>query len=210
MKAFLRIVLLMQALLDLLIGAVMLVSPWATRLLEADFALPDAGVPGQLTGVLLLMAGGLCWRATVDGRLSVTVARLRGHANWANALVLLVWVFGLNLDAGPNGRVVLVGCAAVWALYAILELTLTARLRALEQEERMVAAQAIRKARRQSRQPQAVAEGDPIHDAMTTQLAAETVVWNGSEATQVQHTPPVGLTESGRPRSIWRRFLSFF
>jgi hypothetical protein len=96
MKALLRVVLIVDALMLLGFGVLFLLTPWATLYDALQLVQPQPVLVGMVLGVVLL---GLCWlavRAAFDGAMTLPVGRVAGHINWISGVLMLVWLIGLH------------------------------------------------------------------------------------------------------------------
>lgn len=150
MKVLLRAVLFFDALFDLGLALLLLLSPFAT--LYAALQLPPAqpALYGQLLGLALLGFAWLLALATFRGELTVPVARMAGPVNLASALLIGAWLIVFDLPVQGAGRIWLALLAAMLAFFALLQIPLARRLRMREREEAL---------RRELQQTQAVTPG---------------------------------------------------
>lgn len=129
MKAMLRTVLFLDALLSLALGVVFLLSPWKQLYASLQVPRADPAVYGQLLGVVLIGLAWLQWHATLNGQLTVTVARVSGHVNWICGAFILAWMFGLGLPVTGAGIVFLPALAAVLIVFAVFEIKVSHSVR---------------------------------------------------------------------------------
>lgn len=96
MKALLRVVLIVDALMLLGFGALFLLTPWTTLYDALQLVQPQPVLVGMVFGVALLGLSWLAVRAAVDGAMTVPVGRVAGHINWISGVLMLVWLIGLH------------------------------------------------------------------------------------------------------------------
>ncbi|TWG79745.1 hypothetical protein L602_000600001450 [Cupriavidus gilardii J11] len=147
MKVLLRTVLFFDALFDLGLALVLLVSPFAT--LYAALQLPPAepALYGQLLGLALLGFAWLLGQAAFRGDLTLPVARMAGPVNLASALLIAAWLVVFDLPVQGAGRIWLALLAAMLAFFALVQMPLAKRLRMRQREE------ALRRELRQTQPP---------------------------------------------------------
>ncbi|KJK18627.1 membrane protein [Burkholderiaceae bacterium 16] len=136
MKVLLRAVLFLDALLNLLLGAVLLLSPFTTFYSALQLPQPQPPMYGQLLGVALVGLALLLWQATVNGQLTVAVARTVGQVNLASALLIVTWMLMLDLPVQGAGKIWLPVLAAVMAFFAAVQIPAAKRVRVRERAQR--------------------------------------------------------------------------
>jgi hypothetical protein len=113
MKVLLRAVLFFDALLDLLLGILLLASPFTTLYAALQLPQPQPALFGQLLGVATIGLSWLLFQATINGQLTVAVARTTGYVNLVSALLVTVWTLFLDIPVQGVGKVWLLTLAAV-------------------------------------------------------------------------------------------------
>ncbi|WP_420998003.1 hypothetical protein ACKI2N_010395 [Cupriavidus sp. 30B13] len=136
MKVLLRAVLFLDALLQLLLGIVLLLSPFTTLYSALQLPQPQPPLYGQLLGVALIGLALLLWQATINGQLTVAVARTVGQVNLVSAVLIVAWMLMLDLPVQGAGKIWLPVLAAVLAFFAAVQLPAAKRVRVREREER--------------------------------------------------------------------------
>lgn len=136
MKVLLRAVLFLDALLNLLLGIVMLLSPFTTLYSALQLPQPQPAMYGQLLGVALVGLALLLWQATVNGQLTVAVARTVGQVNLASAVLIVAWMLMFDLPVQGAGKIWLPVLAAVLAFFAAVQIPAAKRVRVREREQR--------------------------------------------------------------------------
>ncbi|GAB3628598.1 hypothetical protein PTE30175_03314 [Pandoraea terrae] len=96
MKAVLRTVLFLDAVLNLALGALLIASFWSALYDALQVPVPAPVLYGQLLGVALAGLAWLQFRATVNGQLTVAVASVTGHVSWISGVFILVWTIALR------------------------------------------------------------------------------------------------------------------
>jgi len=145
MKVLLRAVLFLDALLDLLLGIVLLMSPFTTLYAALQLPQPQPALFGQLLGVALVGLAGLLWQATLNGQLTVSVARTVGYVNLASALLIISWMVFLELPLQGAGKIWLPTLAVVLAFFAAVQIPAAKRVRNRERQLRAGQDQETRK-----------------------------------------------------------------
>lgn len=135
MKAFLRTVLFFDALFDLALGLLLLVSPFATLYAALQLPPPAPAMYGQLLGIALLGFAWLLAFAAFRGALTVPVARMAGPVNLASALLIAAWLIVFDLPVQGAGRIWLAVLALMLGFFALLLIPLARRLRIRERED---------------------------------------------------------------------------
>ncbi len=136
MKVLLRAVLFLDAVLDLLLGIVLLLSPFTTFYSALQLPQPQPALYGQLLGVALIGLALLLWQATVNGQLTVAVARTVGQVNLVSAVLIVAWMLMLDLPVQGAGKIWLPVLAAVLAFFAAVQIPAAKRVRVREREQR--------------------------------------------------------------------------
>ncbi|MBY4897971.1 hypothetical protein [Cupriavidus sp. AU9028] len=137
MKVLLRAVLFFDALFDLMLGIVLLISPFATFYAALQLPQPQPALYGQLLGVGMIGFAALMGRAAFQGALTVPVARTVGWVNLVSALLIGGWLMFFQLPVQGAGRIWLPLLAVMLGFFAVLQLPLAARVRNREREERL-------------------------------------------------------------------------
>lgn len=145
MKALLRAVLIVDALVTAAFGLLMIATPWRMLYDTLQLVQVSPAMVGQLFGIVLLALAGLQLRAAIHGALTALVASASGHALWACGVLMLVWLVavrspslaGLGLWIGP-----LVGVALL--LYGLINVRLAAAVRRRDRAAAQGAASAER------------------------------------------------------------------
>ncbi len=122
MKALLRVILLLDAALQVMVGLILLLSPVASIFTALQLPQPGPALYGQLLGVLLIGSAWLLARAAINGHLTVPVASVTGNVNLACAILIIVWLVFFELPVTGAGRIWLPILAAVMALFAAVEI----------------------------------------------------------------------------------------
>lgn len=136
MKVLLRAVLFLDALLNLLLGIVLLLSPFTTFYSALQLPQPQPAMYGQLLGVTLVGLALLLWQATVNGQLTVAVARTVGQVNLASAVLVVAWMLMFDLPVQGAGKIWLPVLAATLAFFAAVQIPAAKRVHAREREQR--------------------------------------------------------------------------
>ena len=114
MKALLRVVLIVDALLLLAFGLLFLLTPWASLYNAMQLVQVQPALIGQAFGIALIGLAWLALHASIDGALTTTAARVVGHVNWLTGVLMLVWLLGLRTPSLTGfGQLVSVLAAAV-------------------------------------------------------------------------------------------------
>lgn len=135
MKVLLRAVLFFDALLNLLLGILLLMSPSATLYAALQLPQPQPALFGQLLGVVTLGMGWLLFMATVNGQLTVTVARTAGFTNLVSAILVAVWTLFLDMPVQAAGKVWLLSLAAMLLFFAIVQIPSAKKVRLRERAQ---------------------------------------------------------------------------
>ncbi|WP_233863210.1 hypothetical protein [Paraburkholderia adhaesiva] len=96
MKALLRVVLIVDALMLLGFGVLFLLTPWASLFDALQLVQPQPVLVGLVLGVVLMGLAWLAVRAAFDGAMTVPVGRVAGHINWICGVLMLVWLIGFH------------------------------------------------------------------------------------------------------------------
>jgi Flp pilus assembly protein TadG len=96
MKALLRVVLVINALIFLGFGGLFLLTPWVGLWNAMHLVNVQPVFVGQLFGIALIGLAWLAFHAAIDGALTATAAKVTGHVEWLSGLVMLVWLLGLR------------------------------------------------------------------------------------------------------------------
>ncbi|QET01901.1 MULTISPECIES: hypothetical protein [Cupriavidus] len=145
MKILLRAVLFLDALLQLLLGILLLASPFATLYAALQLPQPQPALYGQLLGVAMIGFAWLLVQATINGQLTVAIARTVGQVNLIGAILIVSWVLFLEVPVQGAGKIWLLTLAAVLAFFAAVQIPAAKRVRRRERE-----AQLAREAERQA------------------------------------------------------------
>ncbi|WP_354682279.1 hypothetical protein [Cupriavidus necator] len=137
MKVLLRAVLFFDALVDLLLGILLLMSPFTTLYAALQLPQPQPALFGQLLGVALIGLSALLWQAAFNGQLTVPVARTSGYVNLASALLIIGWMVFLDLPLEGAGKIWLPTMAVVLLFFAVVQIPAAKRVRERERQLRM-------------------------------------------------------------------------
>lgn len=132
MKVLLRAVLFFDALLDLLLGMLLLMSPFTTLYAALQLPVPQPALFGQLLGVATIGMSWLLFMATINGQLTVTVARTAGYINLASAILIAAWTLFLDMPVQGAGKVWLLTLAAMLLFFAIVQIPSAKKVRLRE------------------------------------------------------------------------------
>lgn len=135
MKILLRAVLFLDALLQLLLGILLVMSPFTTLYAALQLPQPQPALYGQLLGVAMIGLAWLLTQATINGQLTVAVARTVGQVNLVSAVMIVVWVLFLDLPVQGAGKIWLLTLAAVLAFFAAVQIPAAKRVRRREREQ---------------------------------------------------------------------------
>ncbi|RZT42024.1 hypothetical protein [Cupriavidus agavae] len=140
MKVLLRAVLFFDALLDLLIGMLLLMSPFTTLYAALQLPVPEPALFGQLLGAATVGMAWLLFSAAVNGHMTVPVARTVGWVNLVSAILIAVWTLFLDMPVQGAGKVWLLTMAAMLLFFAIVQIPAAKKVRlrerALAEQER--------------------------------------------------------------------------
>jgi hypothetical protein len=134
MKVLLRTVLFFDALVDLLLGILLLMSPFTTLYAALQLPQPQPALFGQLLGVALIGLAVLLWQATFNGQLTVPVARTAGYVNLASAVLIIAWMVFLELPVQGAGKIWVPVMAVVLAFFALVQIPAARRVRDRERQ----------------------------------------------------------------------------
>jgi hypothetical protein len=137
MKVLLRAVLFFDALVDLLLGILLLMSPFTTLYAALQLPQPQPALFGQLLGVALVGLSALLWQATFNGQLTVPVARTAGYVNLASAVLVIGWMVFLDLPLEGAGKIWVPTMAVVLLFFAVVQIPAAKRVRVREQQRKM-------------------------------------------------------------------------
>ncbi|CAG9180514.1 hypothetical protein [Cupriavidus pampae] len=137
MKILLRAVLFLDALLQLLLGILLLLSPVATLYAALQLPLPQPALYGQLLGVALVGFAWLLVQATINGQLTVAIARTVGQVNLVSAILIVSWVLFLEVPVQGAGKIWMLALAAVLAFFAAVQIPAAKRVRRREREQQL-------------------------------------------------------------------------
>lgn len=137
MKVLLRAVLFLDALVDLLLGVLLLMSPFTTLYAALQLPQPQPALFGQLLGVALVGLSVLLWQAAFNGQLTVPVARTAGYVNLASAMLIIAWMVFLELPLEGAGKIWLPTMAVVLLFFAAVQIPAAKRVRVREQQLKM-------------------------------------------------------------------------
>ncbi len=148
MKVLLRAVLFFDALLDLLLGMLLLMSPFTTLYAALQLPVPEPARFGQLLGAATIGMSWLLFSAAINGHLTVPVARTVGWVNLVSAILIAVWTLFLDMPVQGAGKVWLLTMAAMLLFFAIVQIPAAKKVRLRERElaEQARAAREVRPA----------------------------------------------------------------
>jgi len=155
MKVLLRAVLFFDAVLDLLLGLLLLVAPVSSLYTALQIPQPQPALFGQLLGVALIGLAWLLWQATLNGQLTVAVARTVGKVNLASAVLILAWVLFFDMQLQVAGKIWLAGLSVVLIFFALVQIPAARRVHLREKQQREQEAEA----RKGQKKPSGVASG---------------------------------------------------
>jgi len=135
MKVLLRAVLFFDALLDLLLGILLLMSPFTTLYAALQLPQPQPALFGQLLGVATIGLSWLLFQATINGQLTVAVARTTGYVNLVSAFLVAAWTLFLDMPVQGAGKVWLLTLAAVLIFFAIVQIPAAKKVRLRERQQ---------------------------------------------------------------------------
>jgi len=135
MKVLLRAVLFFDALLDLLLGILLLMSPFTTLYAALQLPQPQPAMFGQLLGVAMIGMAWLLFQAAINGQLTVPVARTVGQVNLVSAVLIVAWTLFLDMPVQGAGKGWLLTLAAVMLFFAVVQMPAAKRVRLREREQ---------------------------------------------------------------------------
>lgn len=141
MKAMLRTVLFLDAVLNLALGALLIASFWSSLYATVDVPVPSPVLYAQLLGVAFVGTAWLQWHATVNGQLTATVAKVTGHVNWVSGAFVLGWLIAGQLAQTLGGKMLLGAFAVVLVVIGLILVKLAGSVRT---KERVQAAERTR------------------------------------------------------------------
>jgi hypothetical protein len=151
MKALLRVVLIVNALIFLAYGLLFLLTPWTGlyAALQLDAMRVQPAFAGQVLGITLVGLAWLAFHAAIDGALTARAARVSGHVEWVSGVVVLVWLLGLRTPEvdGPGQ----IGAAVVGIVLMVLGLGSVRLSSAVRRRERAAQAGAASAERAEKR-----------------------------------------------------------
>ncbi len=192
MKVLLRAVLFFDALLDLLLGILLLMSPFTTLYAALQLPQPQPALFGQLLGVATIGLAWLLFMAAINGQLTVTVARTAGFINLVSAILIAVWTLFLDMPVQSAGKVWLLSMAAMLLFFAIVQIPSAKKVR-LRERAQAEQAQVQAKAGRGARAADANSQNDVIDVSDITDMGA---------APGARHTTSPASPESRREPGI--------
>ncbi|TMS58799.1 hypothetical protein MW7_008850 [Imbroritus primus] len=142
MKALLRVILLLDAVLQVLVGIILLLAPMQSIYAGLQLPQPAPALYGQMLGVLLIGFAWLLARAAFNGHMTAPVASVTGNVNLACAVLIIVWLVFFDLPVSGAGRIWLPVLAAVMALFAAVEIPAAAAVVRREKAQRAAAREA--------------------------------------------------------------------
>ena len=110
-----------DAIFDLAVGLLLLLSPWKTLFDALDLPHAEPELFVQVAGGLLVAFAYLLWVGPRDEALAQVVSAPAALANAAGAVLLAAWLLFGNLDTGALGTALLIGATALLALFAVAE-----------------------------------------------------------------------------------------
>ena len=116
-----------DALLDLVLGALLLLAPFDALYDALDLPRAEPAFWAQLAGGMLIAFAYLLWISPRDVRLTNAVAMAAAVANAGGVLLIAVWLLNGGLDVGGLGTTLLVLVAAALVVFAVLEGRIAAR-----------------------------------------------------------------------------------
>jgi len=139
MKVLLRAVLFFDALLELLLGILLLMSPFTTLYAALQLPQPQPALFGQLLGVATIGLSWLLFQATINGQLTVAVARTTGYVNLVSAVLVAAWTLFLDMPVQGAGKIWLLTLAAVLIFFAIVQIPAAKKVRLRERQQAKLA-----------------------------------------------------------------------
>lgn len=200
MKALLRVVLIVDALMLLGFGVLFLLTPWASLYDALQLVQPQPVLVGMVLGVVLLGLFWLAVRAAFDGAMTVPVGRVAGHINWISGVLMLVWLIGLHSPQLTGFGQLTAGGIGAWLIligFGGVRLAGSVRRREKAQAAQSTQAAGSTPARRDPLLvPQKAAPSEPvIRSVPVFPDAASAAATTTSGATQAPATPPQSATQ---------------
>ena len=121
------VVLRADAVLDVALGALLLLATWDALYDAVDLPRADPALYAQVAGGLLVAFGYLLWIAPRESHLTRGVAAAAAVANAAGAVILAAWLLVGELDVGALGTALLAVLAVFLALFAVAEALVASR-----------------------------------------------------------------------------------
>lgn len=149
MKVLLRAILFLDALLNLLLGLVLVFSPSTTLFSALQLPQPQPALFGQLLGVVLLGLASLLVQAAFNGQLTVAVARTMGQVNLVSAVLIVAWLLFFDLPVQGAGKVWLPLVATLMVIFAVVQIPAAKKVRVRERVLREEGIERERKEREQ-------------------------------------------------------------
>jgi hypothetical protein len=194
MKALLRVVLVINALIFLGFGVLFLLTPWVGLWNAMHLVNVQPVFVGQLFGIALIGLSWLGFHAAIDGALTATAAKVTGHVEWLSGVVMLVWLLGLRTpEITGFGQIV---AALIGVVMLVLGLGSVRLAGAVRRRERAalagaVAAERAEKRAAKARADERVAPAGPGMTPGVTPAAADPVA---------RRTDPLAMpTSTARP-----------
>lgn len=138
MKAMLRTVLFLDAVLNLALGALLIASFWSSLYAAIGVPAPTPVLFAQISGVGFIGFAWLQWHATVNGQLTATVAKVTGHVSWVTGAFILGWLISGQMPTTGGGTVLMAALGGVLLVVGAILVKLSASVRT---KERVQAAQ---------------------------------------------------------------------
>ena len=121
------VVLRADAVLDVALGALLLLAPWNALYESLDLPQADPALYAQVAGGLLVAFGYLLWIAPRETHLTRGVAAAAALANAAGTVVLAAWLLLGDLGLGALGVTLLAALAVALAAFAAAEALVASR-----------------------------------------------------------------------------------
>ena len=122
-----RLVLRADALLDLVLGALLLLAPWDALYRALDLPRAKPEIFTQVAGVAIIVLGYLLWLAPRDDNLTQAIAAAKALANTLAVVVVAAWLLFGDLGIATRGTAVLGVVGALFAVFALAEGRIAAR-----------------------------------------------------------------------------------
>ena len=116
-----RQVLRADAVLDFVLGLLLLAATWDALYDILDLPRPRPVLYAQLAGALLLAFAYLLWRAATDEALTRPIAAVVAGVNAAGAGLIVAWRLFTDFDVGALGTALLVLVAGALVVLAVVE-----------------------------------------------------------------------------------------